>query len=344
MTQHSVVWPAEWARQDAVMLTWPHRNTDWADILQAAEDNFRQLLVRIARHEPVIVACDPAADRAAIETLAHNLPHPVYLYTVPSNDTWARDHGPVTVLRDGRPVLLDFTFNAWGGKFDATLDNEITRNLHQQGAFGRTPVESLPFVLEGGGIESDGEGTLLTTSMCLLTPTRNPDFTREDIEHYLGEKLGVDRVLWLDHGYLEGDDTDSHVDTLARFCNPDTIAYVQCTDPDDPHYDALRAMEAQLQSFTRRDGNPYTLIPLPMPQACYSEDGHRLPATYANFLIINDAVLVPTYGVPEDRVALERLAEAFPGRAIEAVNCRTLIEQHGSLHCVTMQIPEGVLS
>ncbi|RMF13330.1 MAG: agmatine deiminase family protein [Gammaproteobacteria bacterium] len=343
MTQANVILPAEWHRQDAVMLTWPHRNTDWADMLEAAENNFRQILLHIGRHQPVIVACDPAVDVASIETLAHSVPHPVFVFSAASNDTWARDHGPVTVYAGGQPILRDFTFNAWGGKFESTLDNAITRTLHQQGAFDGTPLDTVDFVLEGGGIESDGQGTLLVTSECLLAPTRNPGLDKRGIESVLADKLGAQRVLWLDHGYLAGDDTDSHIDTLARFCSPDTIAYVACDDPEDEHFEALAAMKAQLETFCTVDGTPYNLVPLPWPDACYSEDGERLPATYANFLVINEAVLVPTYGVPQDEAALTIFRELFPDRAIEAINCRTLIEQHGSLHCVTMQIPEGVL-
>jgi agmatine deiminase len=200
------------------------------------------------------------------------------------------------------------------------------------------------FVLEGGSIESDGAGTLLTTSECLLTPSRNPSMDRTAIEQLLEEVLGVDRILWLNHGYLAGDDTDSHIDTLARFCAPDHICYVTCPDVADEHYSALAAMEEELQEFRQADGTPYRLTPLPWPDPIYDEDGERLPATYANFLIINGAVLLPVYDVPQDEEAVRIMAGIFPDREIIPIDCRPLIYQHGSLHCVTMQIPAGVVT
>lgn len=204
-------------------------------------------------------------------------------------------------------------------------------------------TDCLDFVLEGGSIESDGMGTLLTTSECLLAPNRNQPMNRIDIEEHLRRVLHVQRVLWLDHGYLAGDDTDSHVDTLARFCSPDTITYVKCTDTEDEHYDALLKMEEQLRTFRTLAGEPYRLLALPMADKV-EEEGERLPATYANFLILNDAVLYPTYNQPlKDRQAREVLQEAFPGYELVGIDCRTLIRQHGSLHCVTMQYPVGVI-
>ena len=200
-------------------------------------------------------------------------------------------------------------------------------------------------VLEGGAIETDGQGTLLTTEACLLNHNRNPRLDRAAIEMKLREDFGVERILWLSHGHLEGDDTDSHIDTLARFCDPQTIAYVRCDDPEDSHYPSLAAMEEQLKTLRQADGSPYRLIALPWPRPCFDpDDGHRLPATYANFLIINGAVLVPTYADAADAEALATLAEAFPGRDIVPIDCRSVIRQHGSLHCLTMQLPRGTLT
>jgi agmatine/peptidylarginine deiminase len=266
------------------------------------------------------------------------------LIVAPTDDTWARDHGPITVLdEDDQPLLLDYTFTGWGGKFPAERDNQLTQRLADAGVWA-CPVASRDMVLEGGAIETDGEGTLLTTDACLLNPNRNPSLSRADVEARLADDFGVDRVLWLTHGHLEGDDTDSHVDTLARFCSPTTIAYVRCDDPTDPHYAALQAMEQELKAFRQRSGDPYRLVPLPWPQACFDpEDGHRLPATYANFLIINDAVLVPTYGDPADVTALQALATAFPEHTLIPIECVSVIRQHGSLHCLTMQLPKGTL-
>jgi agmatine deiminase len=258
--------------------------------------------------------------------------------TCPSNDTWARDHGPVTIFEQGQKILLDFVFNGWGLKFAANKDNLITRKLYEKGIFGHDEIRHGGLVLEGGALETDGAGTLMTTTECLLSPNRNPHLTQKEVEELLSEKLGVDRFLWLENGYLAGDDTDSHIDTLARFCSQDTIVYVQCPDKADEHYEALKQMEQELQAFRTRDGESYNLVPLPWPSPCYAEDGHRLPATYANFLIINGAVLVPTYRVPEDATALEVLTACFPSRKIIGIDCRELIEQHGSLHCISMQL------
>jgi agmatine deiminase len=267
----------------------------------------------------------------------------VAIYAIPSNDTWSRDFGPLTVLEDGVPVLLDFGFNGWGLKFAAGQDNQITARLQAAGAFGARERRVPGLILEGGSIESDGAGTLLTTAECLLGPNRNPQLSRQGVEAELRRWLGAERILWLENGYLAGDDTDSHIDTLARLCPNDTIAYVACDDERDEHYEALRRMEAELRAFRNRDGRPYRLLPLPWPTAKYDADGERLPATYANFLVINDAVLVPTYQDSGDAAALAAVGQAFPDRAIIGIDCLPLILQHGSLHCVTMQLPRGVL-
>lgn len=341
--------PAEWAPQSAVMLTWPHAGTDWADKLDAVQPVFTAIAHAILDHAHLIVSCE---DVFALQRIQAELGryaresgcgHGVIAVPAPADDTWARDNGPITVLVDGQPRLMDFGFNAWGGKFPWQKDNALNSHLARQHAFGRTPLKTVDFILEGGSIESDGQGTLLTTSQCLLTPTRNPGYSKADVEARLSEYLGFDRFLWLDHGYLAGDDTDSHIDTLARFCSPERICYVRCPDQDDEHYEALQAMEAELKAFRQRDGRPYELVPLPWPEAIHDEDGQRLPATYANFLILNDAVLLPIYDVPQDQAAIEALQRCFPTHQIVPVNCRIIIEQHGSLHCLTMQLPEGVV-
>lgn len=329
--------PAEWEPQSAVQFTFPHADTDWADILEEVRPCFVEIIEIISRYEKVLVVC---RDQNEVQPLLKNaVQENLILVDCPSNDTWARDHGGITILEDEKPVILDFVFTGWGLKFPAYLDNLITGRLHQQGIF-KAAIRPGGLALEGGGIESDGQGTLLTTTECLLSPNRNPHLDQSATEEKLKELFGLKRVLWLHNGYLAGDDTDSHIDTLARFCSVDTIAYVQCTDPEDEHYAALQAMEKELQAFKTLAGKPYELIPLPMASACYAEDGHRLPATYANFLIINGAVLVPTYEVPEDELALVQIRKAFPQQEVIGVNCRSLIEQHGSLHCISMQYPE----
>lgn len=328
------------------MLTWPHAYSDWRPWLAEVEPVFVAIARAVAEREQVIITAYDAAHLMHISTLLQragtNLDR-VHLHIAPSNDTWVRDHGPITVSKNGTPLLLDFIFNGWGDKFDATLDNELVRRLHAQGAFGATPLTSIDFVLEGGSIEVDGAGSLLTTERCLLSPQRNPALNRAAIETRLHEWLGVERVLWLTHGYLAGDDTDSHIDTLARFCSPDMVCYVACDDASDEHYTELKAMEQELQALRSAAGAPYHLVPLPWPQPKYGDDGRRLPASYANFLIINGAVLAPTYDDPADNAALARLKTCFPDRAIIAIPCLPLIRQYGSLHCVTMQLPAAVL-
>lgn len=335
--------PAEWEPQDGVLLAWPHAETDWCDNLAAVQQVFVNIATTISRFEQVlIVAPDVALVRQQLSDAGVTLEQ-VRLIEVPTNDTWSRDFGPITVLEHGAPLILDFGFNAWGLKFAADLDNRITDRLASAGAFGRTPVHIPGLILEGGSIESDGSGTLLTTSNCLLSRNRNPHLDQSGLEAVMRRQLGVEHFLWLHHGYLAGDDTDAHIDTLARLCPRQSIVYVCCDDAEDEHYPELSAMEAELRELRTPQGEPYRLIPLPWPQACFAEDGHRLPATYANFLIINGAVLVPTYDDPQDAAALAILAEVFPEREIIGIDCRPLIAQHGSLHCVTMQIPQGVL-
>ncbi len=334
--------PAEWEEQDAVLLAWPHRNSDWSELLTEVQQTYLELTRQLTRVSKVIIATpEPKAVEKVLQDhgVAMNA---VMIFAVATDDTWARDFGPITVYAGDQPLLLDFGFNGWGLKFAAAADNQITRNLHQAGCFGQTALETIGLILEGGSIESDGNGTLLTTSDCLLNPNRNPHLGREQLAEQLTELFGTAHILWLDHGWLAGDDTDSHIDTLARLCPEDTIVYVRCDDPADEHFPALQSMQEQLRSFTTRAGKPYRLLPLPWPAACF-DDGERLPATYANFLVINQLVLVPTYADPADSEALAVVAQAFPGYEIIGIDCRTLIRQHGSLHCITMQIPKGVL-
>ncbi len=336
--------PAEWEEQDGVLLSWPHAASDWCDHLPAVEAVFVNLAREISRFERVLIVAPET------ELVEEKLRHGgvdmerVTLHRMPTNDTWTRDFGPITVMEEGLPVLLDFGFNAWGLKFAAHFDNRVTANLARSGAFGEREIRIPGMILEGGSIESDGAGTLLVTSECLLSANRNPHLDRPGIEKLLGSLCGITRFLWLENGYLAGDDTDSHIDTLARLCPDDTIVYVQCDDPEDEHFAALTAMKAELQAFRTAAGKPYRLIPLPWPKPCFDAESQRLPATYANFLILNGAVLVPTYQDPQDTVALETLTRVFPQRRIIGIDCLPLIAQRGSLHCVTMQIPQGVLA
>jgi agmatine/peptidylarginine deiminase len=339
----AVFLPPEWAPQSSVMLTWPRREGDFAHVFESVETNFFAIAVAIARFENLHVNVASGAETLRARLIAAGVPaQRLRVFELPNDDVWARDHGPITVMRGGRPLHLDFRFNGWGGKFAAERDDALTRGLAELGAWD-APVESINFVLEGGGIEVDGAGTLLTTERCLLAKTRNPQFDRAGIEGVLKDTLGVKRILWLRHGDLLGDDTDGHIDTIARFCDERTIAYQACEDRSDAHFEDLAAMAAELAAFTRADGSPYRLVPLPLPHAIHDlVDGRRLPAGYANFLILNGAVLVPIYGDSyNDAIALERLRPCFPGREVIGIDCSALIQQYGSLHCVTMQIPQA---
>ncbi len=347
-----IFFPAEWFPQSGVQLTWPHEATDWHDYLGDVDDCYVRIALEILVRGERLLVVTPEPER--IKALAHTrlpsrlLAHISY-FECPTNDTWARDHAPLTLITEQGPRLLDFCFNGWGQKFASNHDNMISRRLLGQdgaeAALHGAYEPMLDFVLEGGSIESDGHGTLLTTTECLLSSNRNDMLSRDEIEQRLLRWLHSERVLWLEYGYLAGDDTDSHIDTLARFCSPDTIAYVRCDDPQDEHYDELKLMEQQLQSFRTAADEPYQLVPLPLPRPVLDpDDGHRLPATYANFLVINRAVLMPTYGQPDiDELAERQLRKAFPRHDIVAIDCSVLVRQHGSLHCSTMQYPIGVL-
>lgn len=342
MTEDRIIFPAEWYPQSAVQLTWPHEETDWAPILSEVIPCFVAIAKEIMKREKLLIVCP---DEQEVRDVLGDIDESRVIFReMETNDTWARDHGGISVFDGGVKVVYDFTFNGWGMKFAAGKDNLITRRLSQSDTFADDVVVTnmQPFVLEGGSLESDGKGTLLTTAECLLSPNRNEYLERLQIEQYLKDVFGFERVLWLENGYLAGDDTDSHIDTLARFCSEDTIAYVKCTDEDDEHYEELLRMEEELMTFKQVDGQPYNLIALPMADEVVWE-GDRLPATYANFLIMNGAVLVPYYNSPKDKMAKAALQKAFPDREIIGINCLPLIKQHGSLHCVTMQYPEGFI-
>ena len=336
----------EFAPQSGVILTWPHPGTDWHSRLAEIENLYVRIAGAIAHYERLLIICSDTRhqDHVNRQLESGNVePGAVRFAITRTDDTWVRDYGPIAVSRNGRLELHDFTFDGWGGKYPAGTDNQVSRTLYDSGCFARSEYRREQLVLEGGSIDTDGNGTLLTTTRCLLESGRNPGFDRARLEAWLGEHLGIEQILWLEHGELAGDDTDAHVDMLARFCSPGTIAYSSCNDPGDEHYAPLAAMEQQLQTFRTREGLPYELVPLPLPQAVRDESGRRLPASYANFLIINGAVLVPVYDDPADAMALAALAGCFPGRTLEPLNCLPLIQQNGSLHCATMQLPMGVL-
>lgn len=343
--------PAEWHPQSGIQLTWPHAHTDWADYLNQITLTFLAMTRAIAKKEKVLIVTPHVEDVKAmvLDAVDESLHPNIIFHHCPTNDTWARDHAFLSLLPTGETTekkvrLTDFQFNGWGEKFEATLDNRINNRLFFEGVFHGVLVNHNEFVLEGGSVESDGKGTIFTTSQCLLAPHRNQPLSREEITEKLKAMLGAERIVWLDHGNLMGDDTDGHIDTIVRTAPDDTLLYIGTDNVNDPQHDDFKALERQLQTLRTLDGKPYRLLRLPIPDAIYDGED-RLPATYANFVILNGAVLCPTYMQPDhDHEAIRLLQQAFPDREIIPIDARTVIRQHGSLHCLTMQYPEGVIA
>lgn len=325
---------AEWEKQDGVILAFPHEDTDWADYLEEARDCVVSMAINITHYEKVYLLCQDEEEARSYFPWIENITYIVCKF----NDTWMRDCNVLSFFKNDTIAYKGFQFTGWGGKFDADLDNKIKDILAQRGVYPAEAYANIDYILEGGAVESDGNGTILTTDSCLLNSNRNEKHDKKSVEAVLKQELYAQNILWLHDGYLIGDDTDGHIDTLARFCDQRTIAHVGLPPEDDDHYAGMALMIDSLKSFRDINGEPYNLVALPFVPAIFDED-HRLPATYANFLIINGAVLVPTYGLPSDTLALEILEKTFPKRAIIDVDCQVLIKEHGSLHCMTMQLP-----
>ncbi len=333
---------AEFEEQSFTQIIFPHVETDWCKYIDEARENFVNIINAIIRYQKCLVVCDNIESVKKYFNEDENL----FFVEYKTDDTWARDCSAIGIVENGVTKLLDFTFNAWGDKFEATKDNLMSRTISN--SYSQS-VQTIDFVLEGGAIESNGAGLILTTSTCMNN--RNLEITSQAKENKLKEYLGAKEILMLNHGYLAGDDTDSHVDTLARFIDEKTIMYLTCAvsdseevllgckDKDDEHYTELKLMQEELHLMAKK--YDLKLIELPMTDAIYFE-GERLPATYANFLFINGAILVPTYGVKQDKEALEIFKSTFNDRDIIPIDCQTLIKQHGSLHCVTMNFASGI--
>ena len=332
----------EWTPQASVLLSWPHDKAIWQTLSSAIIHTYIKLVYAIAQFSDLTILCPTAASQDELTKCLQqqNLPmQRIQCLCVATNDIWIRDYGPLSIGNNDHIQLLDFEFNAWGDKYPYAFDNKVNDALQQQGHFGNTPMLQQNLVLEGGSIDYDGQGSLLSTRDCLLHPSRNPDYSEAQLQDELQQVLGVQQVLWLEGCTLLGDDTDAHIDNLARFCNPQTICYITCDDRHDPRYKGLRTIEKQLVSLKNCEGVPYKLVPLPSPSLVTDQHNTILPASYANFLILNQAVLVPIYGVAEDSQALHILSQCFPQHQIRGVDCRTLVHQYGSLHCATMQLP-----
>ena len=334
--------PAEWEKQAAVLIAWPHESGDFGANLDEVEQSYRVIANTITRYQNLIIVCKDLAHQQHIARLLQRDSVQIRYIHADYNDIWVRDTAFLTIEKDGKAHLLNFQFNGWGNKYPHDADNALNHTLLRNSPFEGHRHTDIDMVLEGGSIESDGFGTVMTTRQCLLNANRNPGLTQQDIENRLFEYLGANRVLWIDQENLTGDDTDAHIDTLARFCPADTIAYTASSDPSETHYRSLKNMEVQLQALRTTAGQPYKLVPLTMPQPIYDQENRRLPANYANFLIINGAVLVPSYDDPMDQTALIQVQQCFPDHEVLAVPCRPIVHQYGSLHCMTMQFPEAI--
>jgi agmatine/peptidylarginine deiminase len=350
MSEKKFFLPSEWHPQRCVQMTWPHEATDWAPYLDEIVGTMTEIAYAITLHESLVIASQtPQETRKALaEKLSAEQMSRVTIVECRTNDTWARDHGGITLvakeqrkefLTEPEKKVLDFRFNGWGNKFESDFDNKITRQLKEQGAIEGELTDCNDFVLEGGSIESDGKGTVFTTSQCLLAPNRNQPMTKEDIEKELKRRLHADRIVWLNHGNLIGDDTDGHIDTIVRICPNDTLLYIKSNDESDEQHADFEALEEELRRLKTAEGKPYNLVALPMTRPCFY-DSERLPATYANFLVINGAVIVPTYGQPDlDKQACDIIGSVFKDREIIPIDSQIIIRQHGSIHCLTMQYP-----
>ena len=331
----------EWAPQQAVLLAWPHEQTDWLPWLAAIQHDYVELAVAIAAEVTPVILCQDAVHQQHItQQLAGRCLQAPRFVIAPYNDTWCRDYGPVTLGLDGKVQLLEFQFNGWGDKYDAGLDNKINQYIWGE---WRAPLRTIQYELEGGSIETDGQGSLLTTAHCLLDSNRNKDFTKAQVEKFVLEQLGLERMLWITEGALLGDDTDSHIDNLVRFCGPDTIAYATCSNAADVHFEPMQKMKAQVAALRQPNGQPYQLQAIEIPAPQFDEDGKRLPGSYVNFLIVNNSVIVPVFGCAEDAAALAGLQRCFPGKKLVSVPGSNLIKQYGGPHCATMQLPVGTL-
>ncbi len=331
--------PAEWEPHQATWMTWPHNPDTWPGKFEPVPAQYAAVVAELSRFETVRLLFKDTDAAAHAETLLRKAGariESVQFLIHPTNDSWIRDYGPIFVTRaDGARLALDWKFNSWGEKYGAyDLDDAIPRRLAER--FGFECLE-VPMVLEGGSIDVNGAGSLLTTESCLLNPNRNPGMSKAEVEEYLRVYLGVGNILWLGAG-VAGDDTDGHIDDLARFVDRDTIVTVIERDPADANYEPLAENLARLRAMRDQDGRPLRIETLPMPPALHFE-GQRLPASYANFYIANGAVLVPTFGCATDKEALATLARLFPDRKVIGFYCLDLVWGLGTIHCLTQQYP-----
>lgn len=345
MAESKYLMPAEWAPHRATWLSWPHKLESWPGKFEPVPAVFVEMAAWLSSSEEVHINVLGAEMEAEVQRLLTESGHPrlrmdrIFLHRIPTNDAWCRDHGPNFVYRTGpegeEKVIVDWEYNAWGGKYEPyDDDNSVPSRIAEMRSL---PIVSTGMVLEGGAIDVNGRGLLLTTEACLLNPNRNPSMSRGEIERELGRWLGVQKVLWLGEG-IAGDDTDGHVDDMARFVGEDTVLIAVEENPEDENYKPLQENYELLKRCTGLRGEPLNVVKLPMPAPVHYED-ERLPASYANFYIANSVVLVPTYRCPQDEEALRVLRGCFPGREVVGIDCSDLIWGLGAIHCVTHEEP-----
>ncbi|NTU54365.1 MAG: agmatine deiminase family protein [Chlorobiaceae bacterium] len=345
MSESTYFMPPEWAPHASTWLSWPHKLESWPGKFEPVPAVFAEMAFQLSRSERVnINILDDAMEAQARALLKERDPEGRYaerivFHRIPTNDAWCRDHGPNYVFRtrDGQrdKVIMNWEYNAWGGKYEPyDDDNAVPERV---AAIQGLPLVSTGMVLEGGAIDVNGAGLLLTTEACLLNPNRNPSMSKVQIEAKLSRYLGIRKVLWLGDG-IAGDDTDGHVDDMARFVNENTVVITVEDDLQDDNYQILQENYELLKTMTGIDGQPLNMVKLPMPEPVYY-DGERLPASYANFYIANTAVLVPIYRCSKDRQAIDILQQCFPGREVIGIDCSDLIWGLGAIHCVTHEEP-----
>lgn len=309
----------EWSEQEYLMLSLPHEKSDWKPYLGEIIQAYKEFVKATSEFQKVLLIAPNKSDFAPFENMTN-----VEFFICDTNDTWIRDFGAIDILEDNHLKALDFTFNAWGNKFQSELDNEVNSKLFKE-KFNEK-LTKIDFILEGGSIDFNGEGVMLTSSNCLLNENRNSHLDKSQIEAKLKKIFGLKQIIWLENGFIKGDDTDHHIDTLARFIDKNTIAYSICEDEEDEHYIPLQKMKKELEA------TGFDLVELPLPKPLYYE-GRRLGATYANFVFVNDALIMPFYKDENDEIIKQRLAKALPKRKIIGVDARVFLRQNGSLHC-----------
>lgn len=332
---------SEWEPQDALMLVYPHEKSDWNNNLLKIRLFYNELIKSVIKFGKIILIIPENMD--CKNELNINDKNLIFIKAT-TNDTWIRDNGPIFIKQNELFTFLNFKFNGWGNKFNYKLDNDLNNRLFSSGIFAKNVIKkNVNFVLEGGSIDNNGDGIILTTQNCLLNKNRNPQYTKEAIEELFSEIFGQNKILWLKNGKIMGDHTDSHIDMLAKFVNKDTIIYAKSNNPNYTYFNELNSMENELMNFRDYNDKSFNLIPITLPEI-KDQQGNYLPATYTNFLIYNSAVIVPIYNTKEDQQAMDIFEKIFYNKKIISIDSKILISQGGAIHCATNNVPKGFLN